>query len=38
MNTLGKFFQKELVGKTFPEVLQNGEILSFSVNRDERAG
>ncbi len=37
MNTLGKFFQKELVGKTFPEVLQNGEILSFSVNRDDRA-
>ena len=37
MNTLGKFFQKELEGKTFPTVLLDGEITNFSVNRGDRA-
>ncbi len=37
MNTLGNFFHKELNGQTFPEDLLNGEILNFSVNRDDRA-
>ncbi len=37
MNTLGKFFQKELEGKTFPTVLMDGEITNFSVNRGDRA-
>jgi len=37
LNTLGKFFQKELEGKTFPTVLLDGEITNFSVNRGDRA-
>ncbi len=37
MNTLGKFFQKELEGTPFPSVLLDGEITNFSVNRGDRA-
>jgi len=37
LNTLGKFFQKELEGKTFPTFLLDGEITNFSVNRGDRA-
>lgn len=37
MNTLGNFFQKELAGKGFGEVLLEGEILHFTVSRQDRS-
>lgn len=37
MNTIGQFFEKELNGRDFPECLLQGEILGFTVNREDRA-
>ena len=37
MTTLGKFFQKELIGSQVPQAVLDGEIVNFSVNRSDRA-
>lgn len=37
MTTLGKFFQKELIGREVPQAALEGEIVNFSVNRSDRA-
>ena len=37
MNTLGQFFQKELNGESFSDVLRAGELVQITVNRAERS-